>query len=152
MPKLILNTIVKNESHVILKMLESAIKISDAIIILDTGSTDGTQDMILDYGKKNNIPTYVFNRDFDNFENSRNFAMEKARETVANELQWNPDDCFTWWCDADETVIVDPEFSKSQFVNDLYMINAFIGKMKYTRNTFARVSKPLDGMVLFMNL
>jgi glycosyltransferase involved in cell wall biosynthesis len=142
MPKLILNTIVKNESHVILKMLESAIKISDAIIILDTGSTDGTQDMILDYGKKNNIPTYVFNRDFDNFENSRNFAMEKARETVANELQWNPDDCFTWWCDADETVIVDPEFSKSQFVNDLYMINAFIGKMKYTRNTFARVSKP----------
>ena len=39
MPKLILNTIVKDEAHCILGMLESAAKISDAIVIADTGST-----------------------------------------------------------------------------------------------------------------
>jgi glycosyltransferase involved in cell wall biosynthesis len=67
MPKLILNTIVKNESHCILKMLESAMKISDAIVIADTGSTDGTQDLIKKFGEENNIPTYVVERPFDDF-------------------------------------------------------------------------------------
>ena len=141
MPKLILNTIVKNESHCILTMLESAIKISDAIVIADTGSTDGTQDIIRKFGEENNIPTYVFERPFDDFENSRNFGIQKARDVV-KELGWNENDCWTWWCDADETIIVDSKFDKNQFKNDLYMMNTFIGQMKYTRNTFARVSKP----------
>jgi glycosyltransferase involved in cell wall biosynthesis len=142
MPKLILNTIVKDESHCILTMLESAIKISDAIIIADTGSTDGTQDIIKKFGEENNIPTYVVERPFDNFENSRNFGLEKAREIIKNELGWDLDDCWTWWCDADETIIVDSKFTKNQFKNDLYMMNTYIGQMKYTRNTFARLSKP----------
>jgi glycosyltransferase involved in cell wall biosynthesis len=141
MPKLILNTIVKNESHCIIGMLEAAAKISDAIVIADTGSTDGTQDLIRKFGEENNIPTYVFERPFDDFEKSRNFGMEKARQVV-KELDWNPNDCWTWWCDADEKIIVDPKFNKSQFNKDLYMINTYIGNMKYTRNTFARVSKP----------
>jgi glycosyltransferase involved in cell wall biosynthesis len=141
MPKLILNTIVKDEAHCILIMLESAAKISDAIVIADTGSTDGTQDIIRKFGEDNNIPTYVFERPFDDFEKSRNFGMEKAREVV-KELGWNSNDCWTWWCDADETIVVDPNFNKSQFKNDLYMINTYIGAMKYTRNTFARLSKP----------
>jgi glycosyltransferase involved in cell wall biosynthesis len=141
MPKLILNTIVKNESHCILTMLKSAIQISDAIVIADTGSTDGTQEMIKKFGEENNIPTYVFERPFDDFEKSRNFGMEKAREVV-KELGWNPDDCWTWWCDADETIVVDPKFDKRQFNRDLFMINTYIGQMKYTRNTFARTSKP----------
>ena len=141
MPKLILNTIVKDEAHCILIMLESAAKISDAIVIADTGSTDGTQEIIKKFGEDNNIPTYVFERPFDDFEKSRNFGMEKARDVV-NELGWNPNDCWTWWCDADETIVVDPKFDKSQFNKDLFMINTYIGQMKYTRNTFARVSKP----------
>ena len=141
MPKLILNTIVKNESHCILKMLESAAQISDAIVIADTGSTDGTQDLIRKFGEEKGIPTFVFDRPFDDFEKSRNFGMQKARDVV-QELGWNPNDCWTWWCDADETIIVDPKFNKAQFNKDLFMINTYIGQMKYTRNTFARVSKP----------
>jgi glycosyltransferase involved in cell wall biosynthesis len=141
MPKLILNTIVKNEAHCILTMLKSAIQISDAIVIADTGSTDGTQEIIKKFGEENNIPTYVFERPFDDFEKSRNFGMQKARDVVS-ELGWNPNECWTWWCDADETIIVDSKFTKNQFKNDLYMINTYIGQMKYTRNTFARISKP----------
>lgn len=141
MPKLILNTIVKNESHCILTMLKSAIQISDAIVIADTGSTDGTQEIIKKFGEENNIPTYVFERPFDDFEQSRNFGMDMARKVI-NELNWNINDCWTWWCDADETIIVDSKFDKSQFTKDLYMMNTYIGQMKYTRNTFARASKP----------
>ena len=141
MPKLILNTIVKNESHCIIGMLEAAAQITDIIVIADTGSTDGTQDLIRKFGEERGIPTYVFDRPFDNFENSRNFGMEKAREVV-RELNLDPKDCWTWWCDADEKIVVDSKFNKNQFTNDLYMINTFINTMKYTRNTFARVSKP----------
>jgi glycosyltransferase involved in cell wall biosynthesis len=141
MPKLALNFICKNESHVIERMLNSIVKVTDLIVCNDTGSTDGTQQMIKNWGEKNNIPTYVFERPFDNFENSRNHAMSKLRDTVS-ELGWDPNDVWGYWIDCDEQLVVYPDFNKSQFDRDLYMINTSIGAMKYTRNTFFRVSKP----------
>jgi glycosyltransferase involved in cell wall biosynthesis len=141
MVKLALNFICKNEAHVINKMLESAKTITDLIVVNDTGSTDGTQDLIKKFGQENNIPTYVFERPFDDFEKSRNHAMQKLREVVS-ELGWDATQTYGYWFDCDETVVLDSKFNKEQFVNDLYMINAYIGSMKYTRNTFFRVSKP----------
>ena len=141
MGKLALNFICKDESHVIGKMLESAKNIVDLIVVNDTGSTDGTQDIIKKFGEDNNIPTYVFERAFDDFEKSRNHAMQKLRDVVG-ELGWDPTKVHGFWFDCDETLIIDPKFDKSQFKNDLYMINTYIGQMKYTRNTFFKVSKP----------
>jgi glycosyltransferase involved in cell wall biosynthesis len=141
MGKLALNFICKNEAHVIQNMLDSCKSITDLIVVNDTGSTDGTQDIIKKFGEENNIPTYVFERPFDDFEKSRNHAMQKLRDVV-NELGWDPNKVHGYWFDCDETLVIDPKFNKNQFVNDLYMINTFIGQMKYTRNTFFRVSKP----------
>lgn len=141
MGKLALNFICKNESHVIDKMLNSAKNITDLIVVNDTGSTDGTQDIIRKFGEENNIPTYVFERPFDNFENSRNYAMEKLRE-ISKELNWDLDNSHGYWFDCDETLIINDKFNKDQFTKDLYMINTFIGQMKYTRNTFFKLSKP----------
>ena len=45
-------------------MLTSVKSIVDLIVVNDTGSTDGTQDLIRKFGEKNNIPTYVFDRPF----------------------------------------------------------------------------------------
>jgi len=140
MNKLALNFICKNESHVIERMLNSNKTILDLIVCNDTGSTDGTQDIIKKWGQDNNIPTYVFERTFDNFENSRNHAMQKLKEVV-NELGWNPDLVHGYWIDCDEQLVIHDKFNKSQFTNDLYMITTFINTMKYTRNTFFRVSK-----------
>lgn len=141
MGKLALNFICKDESHVIGKMLESCKTITDLIVVNDTGSTDGTQDIIRKFGEENNIPTYVFERPFDDFEKSRNHAIQKLKDVVA-ELGWDANKVHGYWFDCDETLIIDPKFNKDQFVNDLYMINTFIGQMKYTRNTFFKVSKP----------
>jgi glycosyltransferase involved in cell wall biosynthesis len=141
MGKLALNFICKDESHVIGKMLESCKTITDLIVVNDTGSTDGTQDIIRKFGEDNNIPTYVFERPFDDFEKSRNHSIQKLKEVVA-ELGWDANKVHGYWFDCDETLVIDPKFNKDQFVNDLYMINTFIGQMKYTRNTFFRVSKP----------
>ena len=141
MGKLALNFICKDESPVIEKMLESAKGIVDLIVVNDTGSTDGTQQIIKNFGEKHGIPTYVFERPFDDFESSRNHAMQKLRDVV-KELNWNPDQVHGFWFDCDETLVFDPKFTKSQFTKDLYMINTYIGAMKYTRNTFFKVSKP----------
>jgi glycosyltransferase involved in cell wall biosynthesis len=141
MAKLALNFICKDEAHVVKRMLESAKGITDLIVVADTGSTDGTQDIIKKFGEDNNIPTYVFERPFDDFEKSRNFAMNKLRDVV-KELNWDPNKVYGFWFDCDEQLVVDPKFDKNQFVNDLYMENCYIGQMKYTRNTFFRVSKP----------
>ena len=141
MGKLALNFICKDEAHVIGKMLDSCKTITDLIVVNDTGSTDGTQDIIKKFGEENNIPTYVFERPFDDFEKSRNHAMQKLRDVV-KELGWDPTKVHGYWFDCDETLVIDPKFDKNQFVNDLYMINTFIGQMKYTRNTFFKVSKP----------
>ncbi len=141
MGKLALNFICKDESPVIEKMLESAKDIVDLIVVNDTGSTDGTQQIIKNFGEKYGIPTYVFERPFDDFENSRNHAMQKLRDVV-KELNWNPDQVHGFWFDCDETLVIDSKFNKAQFTKDLYMINTYIGQMKYTRNTFFKVSKP----------
>jgi glycosyltransferase involved in cell wall biosynthesis len=141
MNKLALNFICKNESHVIANMLNSAKGITDLIVVTDTGSTDGTQDIIRKFGEENNIPTYVFDRPFDNFEKSRNYSMQMLREVV-EQLGWDANKVHGYWFDCDETLVISPNFNKNQFTKDLYMINTYIGQMKYTRNTFFRVSKP----------
>jgi glycosyltransferase involved in cell wall biosynthesis len=49
-------------------MLNSVKTITDLVVVNDTGSTDGTQELIKKFGLENNIPTYVFERPFDDFE------------------------------------------------------------------------------------
>lgn len=142
MNRLILSQICKNEAHCVLNSLNSGVKdIYDMVVFTDTGSTDGTQDIIRNWGIENNIPTYVIDRPFDNFCNSRNHAMETAKQMV-DKHGWQRDQCWTGWLDCDETLVVNKSFDKQKIDKDLYMVNTFIGNMKYTRNTFIRCSKP----------
>ena len=48
-PKITLCMIVKNESHIIHECLNSIYKYIDYWIVSDTGSTDGTQDIIKNF-------------------------------------------------------------------------------------------------------
>lgn len=140
MVKLILTQIVKNESHVVERMLNSIKGIVDGICIVDTGSTDDTIEVINNWGKNNQIETYVFERPFDNFENSRNHSFEKAREIFLSKNDGHT--YYNFWLDADEQLIVDSKFDKNKIDRDLYMFNTYIGNMKYTRNELCRLDKP----------
>jgi glycosyltransferase involved in cell wall biosynthesis len=142
MNRLVLSQIYKNEAHCILDCLNSDVKnVYDMVVYVDTGSTDNTKDLILKWGEENNIPAYVFERQFDNFENSRNYAMQKAKE-MSDKHGWKREETWTGWIDCDEKLIMDKSFNKQKLDKDLYMINTFIGNMKYTRNTFIRMSQP----------
>jgi glycosyltransferase involved in cell wall biosynthesis len=52
--------IVKNEAGVILRCLESARSLVDYALVEDTGSSDGTQEIIRDYLRRENLPGEVF--------------------------------------------------------------------------------------------
>jgi glycosyltransferase involved in cell wall biosynthesis len=119
-----LSQIVKNEEHVITRMLDSIKPIVDYLTFVDTGSTDNTIETIKNWAKENNIPCDVYEREFDNFENCRNYAMEMAKGKT--------DYCF--WLDADEVIKISPNFNKNKLDKDLYMFNTHINSMKYTRN------------------
>ena len=67
--------------------------------------------------------------------------MQKVVE-VAKELNFDLNNTWGAWMDCDEILSVATNFNKNQFNKDLYMINTSIGAMKYTRNTFFRLSKP----------
>jgi len=122
--RLAISQIVKDEAHVVERMLNSIKSIIDCAVFVDTGSTDGTQDVIKKWGEKNNIPVFVYERPFDNFENSRNYAMQMVKDKSQ----------YAFWLDADETIEVSPTFDKNKLDKDLYMFNTYINAMKYTRN------------------
>ena len=75
-PSLCLNMIVKNESKIIHRLLESVRPIIDCYCICDTGSTDNTEEIIRDFFNKHSIPGKIVKEPFKNFEYSRNVALQ----------------------------------------------------------------------------
>lgn len=76
-PKVCLNMIVKNESKVIERCLESVLPWIDYWVIVDTGSTDGTQKIIKKYLKK--VPGELHERPWVGFGHNRQEAMMLAK-------------------------------------------------------------------------
>lgn len=80
--------IVKDEEDVIARCLDSIKDIVDEIIIVDTGSTDNTKEIIKEYTDK------VFDfKWIDNFSAARNYAFSKATKD------------FILWLDADDIIL-----------------------------------------------
>ena len=78
MVKLCLNMIVKNESKIILRLLNSVINYIDTYCIVDTGSTDDTISIITNFFNKHNMNGKLISEPFLNFEYNRNHALEQC--------------------------------------------------------------------------
>ena len=68
--KLALVQIMKNEAHVVTRMLNSIKQIVDMIVMVDTGSTDDSINIVKKWGEENGVETHVYEKLFDNFESA----------------------------------------------------------------------------------
>lgn len=143
MKRLALNFICKNESHIITTMLNSVKPFTDLIVAADTGSDDDTIAIIQNFGEINNIPTYVYERSFDNFCNSRNFALEKLLEVV-DSLTWAREETWGFWIDCDEIAVVSEEFSKDGVQRDIYFITSIAEGTRYFKQFFFSLDKSFN--------
>ncbi len=84
-PTLCLNMIVKNESKIITRLLDSVVHLIDYYCICDTGSTDQTIETINQYFKhpsRKHIKGSVIQEPFKNFGYNRTYALQQARQTT----------------------------------------------------------------------
>lgn len=73
--------IVKNEAHIILETLQNLVNsiTFDYWVISDTGSTDGTENLILNFFSEVGIPGELHKDEWQNFAHNRNLALNYAR-------------------------------------------------------------------------
>ena len=89
-----LNMIVKNEAHIVHEVIEAVAPYIDYWVIVDTGSDDGTQDVIRGLMSERGIPGELHERPWVDFGHNRTEALELA--------QGNCD--YIWLMDADDTI------------------------------------------------
>lgn len=77
-PTLCLNMIVKNESKIIQRLLESVAPWIDSYCICDTGSTDNTMDIIQTFFESRQIPGRIFQEPFRDFGYNRTIALKEC--------------------------------------------------------------------------
>ena len=110
MKTICLNMIVKNESNVIGRCLSSVKDLIDYWVIVDTGSSDGTQKMIQECLQK--IPGELHERKWVNFEHNRNVALALARNRAD----------YIFFIDADEILVLLKPFNKNTLNKSFYVI------------------------------
>ena len=98
-PTVCLNMIVKNEAGVIRRCLDSVRPFIHHWVIVDTGSTDGTQKLIREYLA--DVPGELHERPWKNFGHNRSEALALARGKSDYILV----------IDADEELVASPGFS-----------------------------------------
>jgi tetratricopeptide (TPR) repeat protein len=100
-PAICLNMIVKNEAHIVHEVLDMAAPHITSWVIVDTGSTDGTQEFIRSHMAGLGIPGELYERPWHDFGHNRSEALGLA--------QGHGD--YIWVMDADDTVVGAPDFS-----------------------------------------
>src|SRR5436853_2560015 len=115
--------IVRNESKNMPRLLPTVKPVIDMISIVDTGSTDNTEEVILQWGQENNIPTVVHHEPFKNFAYNRTHSIRAAKETF-------PDADYFLLSDADFVWEID-KFDKTLLIDHKYLIEQYNKAMTY---------------------
>lgn len=98
--KICLNMIVKDESHIIEETLSNILKYISYWVISDTGSTDNTKEIIINFFKKHNIPGNLVEHKWKDFGSNRTYALKAA-------YKYRKEFDYIWVFDADDLVVGD---------------------------------------------
>ncbi len=123
-----LNMIVKNESPVIRRCLDSVSGIIDHWVIVDTGSSDGTQEMIRTHMA--DLPGVLIEQPWIDFAHNRSEALRAARGKADYVLV----------IDADEVLELDQGFELPELLADSYAFEMRSGGVSYYKVQLVRDS------------
>jgi len=114
--------ITKNEAHVITRCIDSARPLIDFVLVVDTGSTDGTPEAVRAYLEQTKLPGEVIHEPWRDFAYNRNVALRRLRE--------RPEIDYSLMIDADQILAYEPDFDTARFkkklrhdVYDLPLVN-----------------------------
>jgi hypothetical protein len=130
--------IVKNEAHVIERCLASVRPIIDHVVIVDTGSSDDTIQVIRSFISREGLTGEVLDRPWRNFAHNRSEALAalRLRETVD----------FGFTIDADERLVLEDGFDigtfKAGLSLDVYDIEVWNLGVRYPRPALFSNRKP----------
>jgi tetratricopeptide (TPR) repeat protein len=125
-----LNMIVKDEAHVIRRCLESVRPLIDTWVILDTGSTDGTQDVVRETFA--DLPGTLYESPWKGFDLSRTEAIEHARDRAD----------YLLFIDADDVMETAPGFTMPDLTHDCYDFEVRHGPVVHWRPTMVSTRLP----------
>jgi hypothetical protein len=121
--------IVKDEAAVIERCLDSVLPLIDYVLIEDTGSTDGTQEIIRAYLRRHGISGEVIEEKWRDFAYNRSHVMARLRENVSVD--------YALIMDADDRIVIDPGFDAASFKAglsaDSYQVWIWLGSTRYNR-------------------
>lgn len=109
-PTICLNMIVKNESEIIIRLLETVLPIIDTYCICDTGSTDMTKELIKEFFDIRCVEGKIIDEPFKNFGHNRTVALNAAKGMAD----------YLLFLDADMKLVIDPKFDKTKLTSDVY--------------------------------
>ena len=124
--------IVKNESKIITRCLDSIKNVIDFLYVQDTGSTDNTLDVIKDWASLNSIDMDCNVVPFEDFAHNRTMALERLRQLTHVD--------YALVLDADE--IIDFKSKIPALDKDFYYTTCKYGNIQYLRPLLISNKKP----------
>ena len=122
--------IVKDETHIIEECLESMLPYIDRYDITDTGSTDGTPELIEKFMEENGVPGQVYRSDWKGFGDSPT-GIGSRTESLRN-CDGKAD--FAWVIDADDFVADDFQYPPNMKQWDVFSLKIQRGDFTWWRN------------------
>ena len=130
MPQICLNMIVRNEAPVIERCLASVKPWIDHWVIVDTGSTDGTQQAVRSIME--GISGTLHERPWRDFSHNRNEALQLAQHAAD----------YLLFIDADETLAMPAGFRWPALGGDAYRFQCEYANVRYQRNALVATRLP----------
>ena len=142
MTRVILTLMIKNEERIVVRCIDRALRVADAVCVCDTGSTDATLSVLGVYLPTLAVPTKLVRTPWVDFGTCRTESM-RATVTLCDELGWDKRSSYSLVLDADMILCVSDAFDKTcELRCSAYRMRQESASLVYYNTRLMRLSDP----------